>query len=60
VSGCDWPELALGTLISTGTCSAGTVGIGKGLKRVVSVLVLSGALAAEACQYSVSGKVVLK
>ena len=44
------PEAAFGTLISPGTWSCFTVATGKGLKRVVNVLVLSGALAAEACQ----------
>src|SRR6516165_9005842 len=53
------PEAALGTVISTGTCNAFTVATGSGLKRVVSVLVLSGAVAAAACQYSVSGAVGL-
>ena len=48
VAGFVAPELVLGTVISTGTCSCFTVGTGKGLKRVVNVLVLSGAVVAEA------------
>src|SRR5215467_15084074 len=53
------PEFVLGTVISIGTCSCFTVGTGNGLKRVVNVLILSGAVVAEACQYSVSGAVTL-